>query len=403
MKKVLVITLLAVLSLGCVFAQSIHEEAKGMQRVIILNNAFEGLEATSQCYNAKEWHKSYNLGEMIDANFWFKPAADTTVSIVSYADLYADNVDLKSFRGKYVSFVKDNPAYDYDLFVGPNQKESMDVFYKGWCVVGQEAFVFMQEEGIQDLVYVAENVGFVPAWVYEFVNVDGEKLDVKVEDLATAQIVFEGDRVVTLVVGDQKLANVKYVVPAGITADSQIGAEGVYKLDLALNCDGVYGVEAPYLQNRAGTYYPTAKTADHKYAGSYSVAEMFAKFNVKPCASVEVIAYTDGFAREEEYEHFAKKYIAWHATAEYITIGQEQSKKEDAVWNAGYYILDEDSFAYIPEAGLAVADIIEKTGLAQVCQYKLTFADGSTKLAYYEDLAEMKLAADSNLVSIEVN
>ena len=44
MKKLLAIVLLVALAVGAVFAQSIAENPQGMKRIIILNNAFEGLE-----------------------------------------------------------------------------------------------------------------------------------------------------------------------------------------------------------------------------------------------------------------------------------------------------------------------------------------------------------------------
>ena len=401
MKKVLAIVLLVALAVGALFAQSISENPQGMKRIIILNNAFEGLQETRQCYNAKEWHKSYNLGEIIDQNLWFIPADDATVSTVAYADLYTDTCNLATFRGKYVSFIKDNTGFEYDLFVGPNQKESSDVWYKGWCIVGNEALVFMPEEGIEDLLYVAENVGLVPATGFVFTSISGESVTLTAEQLAGAKIVYDDNRVITLVCGETKLANVKDVVVEGITKDSKVEGEGVYRMVMLLNADGVYGVEPPYEQNRAGTWYPTAATSSHKYAGCYSVAELFAKFDVKPTASVQVVSYADGFARDEAYDAFIKKYIGWHASAEYITMGQYQSRKEDAVWNAGFYILEDESFVYIPEAGVKLADAFEKIGMADVVQYKFTYADGKVELKYAEDIAGITLAADSNLVSIE--
>lgn len=403
MKKLVVAILLVCVALTSVIAQSISEKTEGMQHIIILNNSFEGLESSSQCYNAKEWHKSYNLGEIIDANLWFTPADDTDVLTVAYADFYTDTCKLSVFRGKYVSFVKDNPAYEYDLFVGPNQKESSDVWYKGWCVVGNEALVFMPEEGFEDLLYVAEGVGLVPATGFVFESVTGEQVTLTAEQLASAKIVYEDNRVITLVCGDAKLKDVYSVTVEGVTKNSKVEGDGVYRMVMLLNAKGVYGVEAPYLQNRAGTYYPTSTTALHTYPGCYLVADLFAKFDVTPSASVKVISYKDGYARDEEYEHFTKKYIAWHASGEYITLGQEQSKTEGAVFNAGYYILDEDAFVYIPEAGLSLASVFEKVNMANVCQYKLTYADGSVERLYREDVLALNLAVDSNLVSIEVN
>ena len=400
MKKLLAIAILVSLVVGALFAQAIYENPSGMSKIIILNNAFEGLEASRQCYNAKEWHKAYSLGEIIDKNLWFTPSDDSIVSTVAYADLYTDTCDLATFRGKLVSFIKDNTAYDYDLFVGPNQKESSDVWYKGWCIIGNEALVFMPQEGIENLLYVAENVGLVPATGFVFENVAGQSVTLTAEQLADASIVYVGDAI-TLVCGDISLPDVKSVTVAGITKDSKISGEGVYRMVMLLNADGVYGIDAPYLGNRAGTWYPTATTAKHPYAGAYSVAELFAKFNITPSKAVQVISYADGYTRNEEYNHFTRKYIAWHASAEYITMGMEQTRKEDAVYNAGYYIIEDQSFAYIPEAGLNLEEAFRYVGMADVVQYKLTFTDGTYMVLDKSEISGKTLPADSNVVMIE--
>ena len=401
MKKVLAIVLLVALVMGVAFAQSIKENPEGMKRIIILNNAFEGLEATRQCYNAKEWHKSYNMGEIIDRNLWFTPAEDTSVSAAMIGDPYRDAKPLSVFRGKYVSFVKDNPLFDYDLFVGPNQKEGEDVKYKDYCVIGHEALVFMPEEGIEDLVGYAAEVGLVPSTGFIFTAVNGESVTLKAEQLEEAKIVYDENRVITLECGETKLANVKDLVVEGITKDSVIEGEGVYRMIMLLNADGVYGVEPPYEQNRAGTWYPNKDTVWHPYAGCYSVEDLFAKFDVTPVADVIVESYVDGYSRPEKYEDFLKKYIGWHNSREYITMGQYQSRKDDAIWNAGYYFLEKESFVYIPETGLNVGEVFEKTGMADVLQYKFTYADGRTELKYAEEISGIELAADSNLVTIE--
>ena len=402
MKKLLTIVLLVSLVAGALFAQSIYENPEGMKKIIILNNAFEGLEASRQCYNAKEWHKSYSLGQIIDDNLWFTPADDAIVSTVAYADLYTDTCDLATFRGKLVSLIKDNPEYDYDLFVGPNQKESSDVWYKGWCIVGNEALVFMPEDGITDLLYVAENVGLVPATGFVFENVAGKSVTLTAEQLASAQILYV-DGSITLICGDVSLADVQSVTVAGITKASKVEGDGVYRMVMVPNAVGVYGVDAPLLGNRAGTWYPTATTAKHKYAGAYSVTDLFAKFDITPCDSIQVVSYADGYAREEEYVHFTKKYIAWHASAEYITMGMEQSRKEDAVYNAGFYILKDEAFVYIPEAGngINLGEVFAKIGMADVVQYKLSYADGTVMLVYNESIPNLYIPAESDLVTIE--
>ena len=70
-------------------------------------------------------------------------------------------------------------------------------------------------------------------------------------------------------------------------------------------------------------------------------------------------------------------------------------------YRVAFYILEDESFVYIPEAGVKLADAFEKIGMADVVQYKFTYADGKVELKYAEDIAGITLAADSNLVSIE--
>ena len=208
---------------------------------------------------------------------------------------------------------------------------------------------------------------------------------------------------ITLLCGDVSLADVQSVTVAGITKDSKVEGDGVYRMVMVPNAVGVYGVDAPLLGNRAGTWYPTATTAKHKYAGAYSVADLFAKFDITPCESVQVVSYADGYAREEEYAHFAKKYIAWHASAEYITMGMEQSRKEDAVYNAGFYILKDEAFVYIPEGGngINLGDVFARIGMADVTQYKLSYADGTVMLVYREAIPNLIIPVGSDLVTIE--
>ena len=374
----------------------------GMRRIIILNNAFEGLEATRQCYNAKEWHKCYNMGEIIDMNLWFTPSDDIEVSAVHIGDAYRNITTLGVFRGKYVSFVKDNPAYDYDLFVGPNQKESEDVWYKDYVVIGNEALVFMPEEGIEDLVTYAAEVGLVPATEFDFTSVSGKTVTLPVDKLVDTRIIYNEWGAITLICGDVSLTDVKSIAVKGLSPESKIKGEGVYRMIILLNADGVYGVDPPYLQNRAGTWYPTAKTAGHPYAGCYSVAELFDKYDVKPVAEVYVESYADGFGRAEKYDAFIRKYIGWHTIAEYITMGMAQSRKEDAVWNVGFYILDDEAFVYIPENGLNVAEALEKVGMIEATSYELVYADGSVETLSSAEVADLTLAGDSNLVTLSV-
>ena len=76
-------------------------------------------------------------------------------------------------------------------------------------------------------------------------------------------------------------------------------------------------------------------------------------------------------------------------------------RKEDAIRNVGYYYLEDEAFAYIPEAGLNLAEAFAKVGMAEVVQYKLTYADGKVEYKYAEEIPGIVLAADSKLVTVE--
>ena len=169
MKRLAVVSMITLLALSMVFSTGVKEmvengtlvlpgteesviveevkaPVEGMKELIVLNNAFDGLELSKQVYNAKEWHKCYSLKEIVEDNFWFVPSPDDEAVTVAFTDFYEDKETAKTFMSKYVSLAKDNEKYDYELFVGQSQKETYDVKYKGYCKVGVEALVFVTED-----------------------------------------------------------------------------------------------------------------------------------------------------------------------------------------------------------------------------------------------------------------
>ena len=82
-------------------------------------------------------------------------------------------------------------------------------------------------------------------------------------------------------------------------------------------------------------------------------------------------------------------------------MGMEQTRKEDAVYNVGYYILKDEAFVYIPETGINLGDVFAKIGMADVTQYKLTYADGTVMMVYAEAIPQLVIPAGADLVTIE--
>ena len=84
-------------------------------------------------------------------------------------------------------------------------------------------------------------------------------------------------------------------------------------------------------------------------------------------------------------------------------MGMEQSRKEDAVYNAGFYILKDEAFVYIPEGGngINLGDVFARIGMADVTQYRLSYADGTVMLVYGEAIPNLIIPVGSDLVTIE--
>jgi hypothetical protein len=394
MKKLVAVLLIAVVVLCSAIAQASSESIPGMQEIIIMNDAFADLPLSSQCYNAKEYHKAYNLGEIIDENFWFQPKADAQADIVAFTDFYIDSTSLNVFRQKFVSFTKDNPAFDYDIFVGPQQKESYDVKYKGFCKIGNEGFLFVPEDGwnVDDLFF---NSGFVAADSYEFVSVTGETVELKADELADYEIVMDGKECVDLK-GAKNLDALKYMIPKGLTRNSIPAAEGISRFTVMLCADGVYKTAPKYTENRAGSFYD-----------SWSIADLLDKYGTAPCEEVQVISWKDGYSQNEPYQLFFEKYMAFQAPLEngkqkeFFTLGRVQPRNA-GVSNIGYLVMEKEAFAYIPESGLLLSDAFRKTGMYDAALYLLTYSDGYEKLVRAEEADTMTVNADSGLVSIRV-
>ncbi len=374
MKKVLALVMAMLLVLSAIPALA---EGEGVERLIVLNNAFEGLEVSSQRYNAY-WLDCWNFGQFAEDNFWFIPADDDQVSVVAYTDYYTDSADtFATMSEKYISLMYDDL---YDVVCGPTQKMTTAVQYMGYITVGYEAVLFMQEDG-WDVSELFEDIGMAKADAYEFIAADGYTVKVAADKIDQCFIEFVDERVDGVLpgLGSYTLFDIRYIVPAG-TKEGSEPVEGINKITVFVNAEGVYDTEAPEVTNFGGTLYD-----------AYSVAELLAKHEVTPCETVKTIAYTDGYTMNDSYELFAQKYIAMTSpkATHPFTLGQVQPRNA-GVQNAGYYILSEDAFFFLPEGSenVAVADIFAKIGMVEADAYLFTCADGYTHEVKAEKLDE---------------
>ena len=375
-----------------VVVEEVKAPIEGMKELIVLNNAFEGLELSKQVYNAKEWHKCYSLKEIVEDNFWFIPSPDDEAVTVAFTDFYEDRETAKSFMSKYVSLAKDNEKYDYELFVGMNQKETYDVKYKGYCKVGSEALVFVPEDGwmIEELLEV---MPFAVADSYDLVTVSGDKYRVSYSDIQDFEILQEGDGCV-VTNGEITIPDPLYLIPTGLTPES-VPEEGVVsRATVLIDAIGVYGVDAPYSENRAGVVY-----------SAWSCAELLEKFGVPVDGDVVMTSYKDGYSKTISAEEFASLYIAFQAPTskgdqkDFFTLGRNQERNA-GVNNIGSYVFDDASFVYVPETGIACSDLALDTGMTESDEYLVTYKSGESSVISDEEFAALTLSGDTEVVTI---
>ena len=375
-----------------VVVEEVKAPIEGMKELIVLNNAFEGLELSKQVYNAKEWHKCYSLKEIVEDNFWFIPSPDDEAVTVAFTDFYEDRETAKSFMSKYVSLAKDNEKYDYELFVGMNQKETYDVKYKGYCKVGSEALVFVPEDGwmIEELLEV---MPFAVADSYDLVTVSGDKYRVSYSDIQDFEILPEGDGCV-VTNGEITIPDPLYLIPTGLTPES-VPEEGVVsRATVLIDAIGVYGVDAPYSENRAGVVY-----------SAWSCAELLEKFGVPVDGDVVMTSYKDGYSKTISAEEFASLYIAFQAPTskgdqkDFFTLGRNQERNA-GVNNIGSYVFDDASFVYVPETGIACSDLALDTGMTESDEYLVTYKSGESSVISGEEFAALTLSGDTEVVTI---
>ena len=376
-----------------VVAEEVKAPIEGMKELIILNNAFDGLEMSKQVYNAKQWHKCYSLKEIVEDNFWFIPSPDDEAVTVAFTDFYEDRETAKTFMSKYVSLAKDNEKYDYELFVGMNQKETYDVKYKGYCKVGVEALVFVPEDGwmIEELMEV---MPFAEADSYDLVTVSGDRYRVSSDGIKDYEILPEGEGCV-VTNGDITIPDPLYLIPTGLTPESEVEEGVVSRATVLIDAIGVYGVDAPYSENRAGVVY-----------SAWSCKDLLDKFNVPVKGDVVMTSYKDGYSKTICAEEFASLYIAFQAPTskgdqkDFFTLGRNQERNA-GVNNIGSYVFEDASFVYVPETGIEASALSASTGMTESGEYLVTYKTGESEVISSEAFASLTLSGDTEVLSIE--
>ena len=239
-----------------------------------------------------------------------------------------------------------------------------------------------------------EIMPFASAPSYDLVTVSGDRYRVSSEDIIDYEILPEGDGCV-VTNGDITIADPLYLIPTGLTPESEVEEGVVSRATVLINANGVYGVDAPYSENRAGVVY-----------SAWSCAELMDKFGVPTVGDVVITSYKDGFTKTISAEEFASLYIAFQAPTskgdqkDFFTLGRNQERNA-GVNNVGSYVFDDASFIYIPDAGLSCADIASETGMAESDEYLITYVNGDSIVISGEEFMAISLSGDSSIVTIE--
>ena len=274
-----------------------------------------------------------------------------------------------------------------------NQKETYDVKYKGYCTVGSEALIFVPEDGwsVEELM---EILPFVEADTYDLVTVSGKAYRVDSDKIGDFEILPEGDGYVVSD-GETVISDPYYLIPTGLTPESEVVDGFIMRATVIYNAKGVYGTEAPYSENRAGVVY-----------SAWSCAELLDKFQVPVAGDVVITSYKDGYTKTISAEEFASLYIAFQAPTskgdqkDFFTLGRNQARNE-GVNNVGSYLFEDAAFIYVPDAGLSVADTAKALSMTETGEYEVTYSDGKTEVIDSTAFASLTLDKDSSVVSIE--
>ena len=251
-----------VLASAPVATEPAKKEVHGPMTVYPFSGALKGQKAVDQCYNAREWKKGYSLKEIVEENFWWQPESEVVFSTGTIGDPYLDSAPYakgasRLFVDKYVTFMKDDASQKYDVFTGKGQSATYDCNYKVYTVDGPEALVFVpfDEIALESFFDLNEGMYLAGANSYDLYDVDGVKTTVDEQAFWTGKLVRSASGEIDAVFGQKVVANVRDIAVGGMSSALEPLEEGIAHLVVAQNAKGVYGEEASYLGNVAGSYY----------------------------------------------------------------------------------------------------------------------------------------------------
>ncbi len=181
--------------------------AEGVQRIIVWNNAIDGLTSSQQQRSEGDLRTAYSFQEVCDK---CGVVGNDTVQVIG-SDGYTGEEALTDIMQKYLTLEGENAP----IVVGEAQDPDWAVWEVAYINFGSDVFMTSYQDKIS-VKDVFDAVGMVSADSYDFICTDEYTQNVAAADIADCYISWIDDRVDAEVpgIGDYTLWNILYIQPA---------------------------------------------------------------------------------------------------------------------------------------------------------------------------------------------
>lgn len=180
--------------------------AEGVQRIIVWNNAIDGLTPSDQPRSADDLRSAYSIQEVYDK---CGIQGSDTVQVIG-SDGYVGEEALSDILQKYLTLEGDNAP----VVVGEAQDPDWAVWEVAYINFGTDAIMtsYKDKISVQDMF---DALGMAEADSYDFICTDDYTQNVAAEDIGDCYISWIEDRVDAEVpgIGDYTLYSILYIQP----------------------------------------------------------------------------------------------------------------------------------------------------------------------------------------------
>ena len=375
-----------------------------VKTVYVMNGVLEGLPTYDDPLEVRfnpNWIRGWNVGKFAEDNFWFAPDEEKQVYVISYSDgyIYAGDLPYKTFKSQLIAL--DIPAELQESFpnaivFGPDMPKDELPWKMGVVVCGPEAILLGKKKAWNAEELFTEKLGgadevakMVEADSYDFVCADGYAEEIAKEDLADVEIFFteDGSRMdaTSIAYPEYTLQDILYIVPHGVEKDKlpETVEDGiVYKITV---------FNTAVKESETDMIYPHGGSAQVGYKAQEVLAALEIGGSI---GDVTTISRGDSAPVTCTADEFLARYIVLNDSKDRgpYTVGQNQTKG-NVTLNVVLFDMGDYAMVYVPddatkEAGLGIADILEKLGLADAKAVNVVCSDGYSEEIDAADFAD---------------